>query len=165
MHLSSPIFAGLSAAKMRLQGLKRAQMAAKRQGWALAHTERENYKLESSSSKLSTWGEMWPLLRLWARAGCLAWPSLMWRPPPRSLEGYRSSPACATCPKHGSTMPDVQLCPCVPVPLCHCLNGATVQLWWLSEYPGSVFDSALNAFRDLKCWQQFSSASSAIDLP
>ena len=58
---------------------------------------------------------------------------------------------------------------CAPACRCHlhCLNGATVQLWWLSEYPGSVFDSALNAFRDLICcWQQFSpAASSTIYLP
>ena len=41
MQLSSPIFAGLRAAKMRLQGLKKAQMAAKREGWALVHRVRE----------------------------------------------------------------------------------------------------------------------------
>ena len=44
-----------------------------------------------------------------------------------------------TCPKHGA-----QQCP-----MYNC-GGTSVQLWELSEYPGSVFDSALNAFSDLK---------------
>ena len=39
MDLSRPIFVGLNAAKMRLQELKRGQMAAKRQMQAVTHRE------------------------------------------------------------------------------------------------------------------------------
>ena len=46
-------------------------------------------------------------------------------PPPSSHEGYRSSPACATCPKHGSTMPRVQLYRATSLPKL-CNQGGSV---------------------------------------